>query len=365
MSPRAPSRFAVVIAAGTIAAAGCARGASHGDDVAVSAEPPPPPAPLPSAAPQPEVGAPPSPSARGSAPCVAAAQLRRFRRNPTLSLLGDGTVLIVGGKQHDDSGFVADVDRFDPKTRALRPAAPLRAARARHRAAVAGDGRVVVASGRVTSTIEVYDPKADRWSTAGSMKQSVVDPIVVTLPSGDVLIAGGDLMWKDTLTDEALVWQAKTGKLRAVAKLPDALMGRYALRLIDDRVVLVETRFFAGEPPVTAPDAIFDEAHGTWKVGPIDDALVRTLHALPRNDLGHETEGELLRRPAGTAPLLTWVDRYTAKEIHAFDPIRHETRSLARIEQMDAAAVMIDAHTAVIAGGDEGQTAVLVCTLGV
>lgn len=297
----------------------------------------------------------------GETKCAAVAKLARWRRRPSVTLLNDGTVLIAGGKQRDDAGFLADVDRFDPKTKSIKPAAKLRAARAGHRAAVAGDGRVVVAGGRTTKDIEVYDPKADRWTKVGKTESEVVDPVVITLASGDVLIAGGDLMWKGAMSDEALVWETATGKLRKVHKLADGLMGYFALRLAGGVALVGQRPTYSSDVP-EIQDAMFDEAKGTWRLGHIDDPTARTLKALLEKKKDG-TAGQLLRFGGG-APLVLWTDLGMARELYAFDG-KHASHSMDIVRQLEAGAALLDDHTVVAAGGDAGQTNVVVCTLGV
>jgi hypothetical protein len=180
-----------------------------------------------------------------------------------------------------------------------------------------------------------------------------------------VLIAGGDLMWKGALSDEALVWDAKTGALRKAKKLPDQLMGRFAVQLGDGRPGLVEAR---PVPPETtkAPDAVFDETSNTWTVGPLSDPTARALHALPREDI--DSFDIRLLRPIGgsggkASPLLLLDDSGSTASILVFDPKTKERTHVIAIPNMEPSAVMLDEHTAVVAGGDEGQTAVLVCTV--
>jgi hypothetical protein len=181
-------RRALVLAA-FLVVAGCkpAQPEIRGEPPAPSAAPAPTVGPLASAVETATAGAatpdPPRPDH-----CRTAAQLTVWRRAPSLSLLRDGTVLIAGGKQHDDGGFVTNVDRFDPRTGKLEAAAPLHEGRARHGAAVAADGRVVVASGRATASVEVYDPAKNTWTVAGKMAHEVVDPVVMPLPSGVVAL---------------------------------------------------------------------------------------------------------------------------------------------------------------------------------
>jgi hypothetical protein len=107
----------------------------------------------------------------------------------TLVKLRDGTVLMVG--------FGVQAFRFFPDDNAIRPTAvPLR----RHASVAASlldDGRVLVIGGRNAegrdgvATCDFYDPVADEWAKAADQPAERAQQSAVTLANGDVLVAGG------------------------------------------------------------------------------------------------------------------------------------------------------------------------------
>ena len=213
--------------------------------------------------------------------CAKAGKLGRYRDSPSVSLLADGSVLIAGGKQSDDGSFVTDVERFDPRTKTMNTAASLHDARARQGVAVAGDGRVVVVAGRNTASVEVYDPKKDEWTKVGAFAGASVNPNVVTLASGDVLMTGGDLMWKGAFVDGAFVFDTRTSKLRPVKKLPDQHLGVYALRQADGKVAFlgINPSQVDPSPNWTQPDGLYDPANDQWTTGPVTDPAAVALRS--------------------------------------------------------------------------------------
>ena len=308
-----------------------------------------------------------------ASPCTPAGKLARPRRAPSVSLLPDGTVLIAGGKEHDDGGFVADVERFDPRTKTLKPAAPLHEARAGAGAAVAGDGRVVVASGRATPSVEVYDPKKDQWTKVGALAGAVIDPAVVTLASGDVLIAGGDMMWKGAYLDDVYVFEVKTSKLRPVSKLPDQHLGKYVFRQADGKVAFLGRNPNQLElgPVWTGADAAYDPASNRLVTGPLTDP---TALALRPYVAGPEqpSVSAILRPAKGDAPLLAGASIDARHKggpwygVVALHPGGKPPSIVVTMPQykwgnpFEWGAVMIDDHTVVVVADSD----IMMCPLG-
>jgi hypothetical protein len=74
------------------------------------------------------------------------AAMKDKRAGLSMTLLGDGRVLVAGGWSPSGLEFKS-AELFDPKTRTWRPAAPMIAARRNHRAALLPDGSVLVLGG--------------------------------------------------------------------------------------------------------------------------------------------------------------------------------------------------------------------------
>jgi N-acetylneuraminic acid mutarotase len=123
------------------------------------------------------------------------------RAAATATLLKNGKVLVAGGY----NGFTEHVgggttwrplaELFDPATRSWRPAAPMLMPRIEPRAALLGDGRVLVL-GSATDCCEApvgaetFDPETDSWSTAAAPAEMRDVEALTALPDGRVLAIG-------------------------------------------------------------------------------------------------------------------------------------------------------------------------------
>ncbi|EYF07241.1 Kelch repeat-containing protein [Chondromyces apiculatus] len=124
------------------------------------------------------------------------------RAGHTATSLNDGRVLIAGGRrwEGDNQAPQTDAEIYDPAAGTLTPVAAMHGARERHNAARLPDGRVLVvggvgpnADGSITEEeAEIYDPATDTWTLAAAPHVSFQAAVSTVLPSGRVLIAGGE-----------------------------------------------------------------------------------------------------------------------------------------------------------------------------
>jgi N-acetylneuraminic acid mutarotase len=108
-----------------------------------------------------------------------------------------GKVLAIGG----DNGFgfaVNTAELYDPITGTWAVTGSLIGARTLLQAVVLNDGRVLVASGQIPNvtgldTAELYDPDAESWTLTGTLKV-IRDGFhrMTVLPNGEVLLTGGN-----------------------------------------------------------------------------------------------------------------------------------------------------------------------------
>jgi Kelch motif/Galactose oxidase, central domain len=115
------------------------------------------------------------------------------------TLLSDGRVLVTGG-QGPDGAILASAEVFDPATSTFRRVGDMGTPRVKHGAALLGDGRVLIIggsdgrgfAGRFSST-EIYDPATESFSPGPRLHDGrhKLRDAVVTLSSGEVLVAGG------------------------------------------------------------------------------------------------------------------------------------------------------------------------------
>ena len=120
------------------------------------------------------------------------------RTGHSMTTLNDGSrVLVVGGGRPDHA--LSEVDLFDAAAGQWSAVAPLTVSRARHKALLLGDGRVLVAGGftypptanNVQTSVELFDPTIQDWTAAAPMTDARYDFDMVLLPDGRVLVAGG------------------------------------------------------------------------------------------------------------------------------------------------------------------------------
>lgn len=114
--------------------------------------------------------------------------------------LADGRVLVIGGRQARRSEILNSAEIFDPSTGQFQLSDSMSLPRHKHAAALLPDGRVLVIGGsdardyrgRYRST-EIYDPETGKFFSGPDMHWPRFKhrDAVATLPSGEILIAGG------------------------------------------------------------------------------------------------------------------------------------------------------------------------------
>ena len=114
-------------------------------------------------------------------------------RNPTVTLLKDGRLLVAGGEV--STGASQSVAIYEPSSGAWTPAAPLQLFRRGHAATLLKSGEVLVTGGEdgagtIQSQAEVFDPATGAWTllTGGGGR---FRHTATLLTDGRVLIAGG------------------------------------------------------------------------------------------------------------------------------------------------------------------------------
>lgn len=181
---------------------------------------------------------------------AAAAPLPGARSGHTATLLGDGSVLVVGGEIAPASIAPATVDRYDLATDRWTPTAPLRAGRRGHTATRLADGRVLVvggwgADGAVLASAELYDPAADTWTAAAPLQHARYAHTATLLRDGSVLVVGGWPYPEAASVTER--YDPAGGTWRGVVGPSDGRAG-HAAALLADGTVLVAGGLVNGQP---------------------------------------------------------------------------------------------------------------------
>ncbi|HEY5550450.1 MAG TPA: kelch repeat-containing protein, partial [Opitutaceae bacterium] len=177
------------------------------------------------------------------------------RKGHTATVLNDGRVLIVGGR--DAAGNLASAELFDPTSRSFSWVGAMETARAGHAATLLPDGRVLVSGGTDASgalaSAEIFDPTAivSFSAVATPMGAARSGHTATLLADGRVLIAGGDAAgtaeWYDSASG------AFAGQLIAMSEI----RSRHTATAMGDGLVL-----FAGGGSNTVE--FFDSAAGTF-----------------------------------------------------------------------------------------------------
>ena len=124
---------------------------------------------------------------------------------PTATLLRDGRVLVVGGRDlwRSVDERVENSEIYDPIANRWCSAQinARSGARQSHSATLLPDGRVLVAGGTqahvAVSYADLYDPARDSWTGVPNMSEARCGQAGVSLPSGAVLVIGSNCGWPD------------------------------------------------------------------------------------------------------------------------------------------------------------------------
>jgi galactose oxidase-like protein/Kelch motif protein len=180
----------------------------------------------------------------------------------TSTLLPDGTVLITGGEQGSDLPLVKTAELYNPISGQFTVAAHLMTiAREKHTATLLADGRVLIVGGKQADT---YDPSTQVFTKTPNSPTNRTSHAAVTLPAGTVLITGG-YVGRQPVGD-AWVFTPSTNKFTLLAATMLIPRANHAMTLMLNGKVLV-TGGFSGTSPHDQVD-IFDPVPQTFSVGP-------------------------------------------------------------------------------------------------
>jgi N-acetylneuraminic acid mutarotase len=167
--------------------------------------------------------------------------LSTVRTGATATLMPDGRVLIVGGK--DGNGIAlatAEVFKLDGTT---APVPSMLTPRYGHSALLLNNGSVLVAGGHTTggavvNTAELFDPIANTWRPAeNAMVDSRAEFTLSQLLDGSVLVVGGDNGSGPISSVEQFI--PLTGAFQYAGSLNAARKAHAAAVLNDGRVLIV------------------------------------------------------------------------------------------------------------------------------
>ena len=173
-------------------------------------------------------------------------------------LLPDGKVLVVGGgsSSDGDGGPLSSAELYDPATGTWTATGSTAAAGPGRTATLLGDGTVLVVGGGVDLQpilfAELYDPATGQWTKTGDMVAYRSNHTATLLLDGRVLVAG---------EDSAETYDPATGQWTATDPMPAPTIGHTATRLLDGQVLLAGS---AGGTAASASADLFDPDTGQW-----------------------------------------------------------------------------------------------------
>jgi hypothetical protein len=184
---------------------------------------------------------------------TATDNLQVARKGHTMTLLGDGRVLVSPGSiAAGDCSFTPISELYDPVAGRFTDHAQSGVARSNYAATLLPDGRVLVVGGFAargpscgtpTNTVEIYDPVGNRWSSVGALAVARANMRAVVLANGKVLVPGG--LGATGPLASAELFDATTNLWSAAASL-GAARATPAFGLLDGQVLVAGGSGVAG-----------------------------------------------------------------------------------------------------------------------
>ncbi len=182
------------------------------------------------------------------------------RAQHSATLLSNGEVLVIGGTSSQPNtpsspgNSQASAQLYDPATGTFGPTGAMATPRLYHTATLLPSGRVLVvggnnASGPLTSA-EVYDPATGTFSPTGSLSTARYAHTATLLPSGMVLVTGGI---PGTYTASAELYDPTTGTFSVTGSMGTA-RGLHTATLLPNWKVLVTGGFTNGGMTLTSAE---------------------------------------------------------------------------------------------------------------
>jgi hypothetical protein len=186
--------------------------------------------------------------------------------------LADGRVLVVGGVASPESAPVeqASAEIFDPRTERWRTAGQLTTGRSGFVRVALDDGGAIAAGGFGSlgtseasrlATVERFDPSSNTWSLTGDLPEAVAGATGLRLADGRVLVAGGSERdpeatgdsgaYRSGLTARAALFDPATDAWTATTSMPSARAGASAVLLADGSALLAGGSSSEGEVDAT------------------------------------------------------------------------------------------------------------------
>ncbi|MBO9662615.1 kelch repeat-containing protein [Dokdonella sp.] len=243
---------------------------------------------------------------------IPAGTMAAARRSHTATLLPSGRVLVVGGF---DSTPLATAELYDPATNAWTSAGTMATWRDSHTATLLSSGLVLVAGGW-TAAAELYNPTTNSWSSAGAMADLRLGLTATLLANGQLLVTGGQTVnGSFYILASAERYDPTTNTWTSAGAMATPRVG-HAATLLPSGQVLVTGGQTTSSGGYLAEAQRYDPATNTWtSAGAM--ATARSGHSatlLPTGEVSVEggSNGSYLAAgerysDAPATPILTWA----------------------------------------------------------
>ena len=197
------------------------------------------------------------------------------------TLLSDGRVLVTGG-QNFSVGVLDSAEVYEPPGVMWEPAGSLAAPRLTHAAIRLASGKVLAIGGTngLLPRAELYDPRVDTWSSAGTMGvDRTFDLGAALLADGRVLVAGGfSIVGIEGNQASAELYDPGGNAWSDAAPMSVPRVGLTLTRLPDGRVLAAGGSDNVGSEDIQFKSTeLYDPASNTWSPA-ADMSVARTKH---------------------------------------------------------------------------------------
>ncbi|MEM7354531.1 MAG: kelch repeat-containing protein, partial [Acidobacteriota bacterium] len=198
----------------------------------------------------------------------------------TMTLLPDGRVLMAAGYNGHSSGPTYDsAEIYDPATDSWSVTGFMAEVRAGHSATLltkgpdAGKVLVVGGSDRAPSNLattgcEIYDPATGTWSATGSLNESRSQHTATLLPSGEILVAGGQYKINTETRASAELYDPLSGTWALVAPMSEPRAHHSATLLPSGQILIAGGSTVSNGSGVLSTTEIYDSTLNTWSPAP-------------------------------------------------------------------------------------------------
>jgi TATA-box binding protein (TBP) (component of TFIID and TFIIIB) len=202
----------------------------------------------------------------GSGGFLPAASMASARSWPGAALMPDGKVLVIGGR--DGPSAHATTELYDPTADAFTPGPDLVVVREHFTATMLPSGRLLLVGGPITTLAELFDPLGGggtgSFVPAGSSSAARQWHTSTLLPSGKVLIAGGDDQ-NDVPSATAELWDPDAPPAAGPSSTGSLLTARsrHTAALLPSGKVLIVGGIGPGGSVLSSAE-VYDPAAGTF-----------------------------------------------------------------------------------------------------